>query len=142
MFLYDRAAFDARYALLGAPVLEGGRGWNVHLVGTRLIYTTGEACGARRGFEDEPGFFIEAFDTDGNSVSLVYDTYRRFTFFEFRFRRHRFEVAGRCLVEFPLPAYAYDVARIRTGQLVEGALLWSGEFPLPAARPSNRSGSS
>ena len=145
VFLYDRAAFDARYALLGAPVLEGGRGWNVHLVGTRLIYTTGEACDARRGFKDEPGFFIEAFDTDGNSVSLVYDTYRRyrrFTFFEFRFRRHRFEVAGRCLVEFHLPAYAYDVARIRTGQLVEGAPLWSGEFPLPAARPSNRSGSS
>ena len=140
VFLYDRAAFDARYAHLGAPVLEGGRGWNVHLVGTRLIYTTGEACDARRGFKDEPGFFIEAFDTDGNSVSLVSATI--WPFFKFRFRRHRFEVAGRCLVEFHLPAYAYDVARIRTGQLVEGTPLWSGEFPLPAARPSNRNGSS
>ena len=140
VFLHDRAAFDARYALLGAPVLEGGRGWNVHLVGTRLIYTTGEACNARRGFEDEPEFFIEAFDTGGSSVSLIPNTDLKF--FEFRFRKERFEVAGRCLVEFHLPVHAYDVARIRTGQLVEGTPLWSGEFPLPAARPSNRNGSS
>ena len=140
VFLHDRAAFDARYALLGAPVLEGGRGWNVHLVGTRLIYTTGEACSARRGFEDEPEFFIEAFDTGGSSVSLIPNTDLKF--FEFRFHKERFEVAGRCLVEFHLPVHAYDVARIRTGQLVEGTPLWSGEFPLPAARPSNRNGSS
>ena len=140
VFLYDRAEFDAQYAFLGAPVLESGRSWNVHLVGTRLIYTTGEACNARRGFKDEPAFFIEAFDTDGNSVPLFSGT--NLTFFEFRFRRSRFEVAGRCLVEFHLPAYIYRVARIRTGQLVEGTPFWSGEFPLPAARPLNRNGSS
>ncbi len=43
-FLYDRAAFDARYALLGAPVLEGGRDWNLHLVGTRVIYAYDGRC--------------------------------------------------------------------------------------------------
>ena len=137
VFLYDRAAFDARYALLDAPVLEGGRGWNVHLVGTRLIYTTGEACNARRGFKDEPGFFIEAFDTDGNHVPPIYGIFPGVLTFKFRFRRYSFEVAGRCLLEFISRAYAYDVARIRTGQFVEDPPpppLWRGEFSLPAAR--------
>ena len=48
MFLYNRAAYDVRYAALGDPVLEGGRDWKVHRVGTRLIYTIGEASGTNR----------------------------------------------------------------------------------------------
>ena len=75
-------------------------------------------------------------------VFVLSSLYLRFTFFKFRFHRYRFEVAGRCLADFHLPAYVYDVARIRTGQLVEDSPLWSGEFPLPAARPLNRNGSS
>ena len=121
VFLYDRAAYDAQYVTLGDPVLEGGRGWRIHLVGSRLLYTTGEACGTGRRFRNEPWFFLEVLDDRGRRRG-----YRRFGF-----QRMSFEVAGRCMAEVSIPGY--DVAgRLRTGQLFRGGgPLWSEEVPLP-----------
>ena len=124
VFLYNRAAYDVRYAALGDPVLEGGRGWKVHRVGNRLIYTTGEACSAREGFRNEPQFFLE-FLTAGEAAGSGRQQ-------GFRFRGRRFDVAGRCIAEILLPAP--DVARIRTGQIGPGGgPLWSEERALPPA---------
>ena len=117
MFLYNRAAYDVRYAALGGPVLEGDRGWKVHRVGNWLIYTTGEACDAREDFRNEPRFFLE-FLAAGADAGVRQAT-------QFRFRSRMFEVAGQCVAEWPAP----DVARFRTGQFVRGeeAPLWSEE---------------
>ena len=121
VFLYDRAAYDAQYAALGDPVLEGGRGWRVHLAGRRLIYTTGAACGTGGRFRNAPPFFLEVLDFQGRALA------RR----EFSFRSSGFEVAGRCMAEISIPGYD-AAARVRTGQFVRGAgPLWSGEVPLP-----------
>ena len=122
VFLYDRAAYDAQYVTLGDPVLEGGRGWRIHLVGSRLLYTTGEDCGTERRFRKEPWFFLEVLDDRGRL--------RGHRVFEFR--RMSFEVAGRCMAEVSIPGY--DVAgQLRTGQLFRGGEgpLWSEEIPLP-----------
>ena len=125
VFLHDRAAYDAQYVTLGDPVLEGGRGWRVHRVGNRLIYTTGAACGTGGRSGNEPLFFLDFLDFGGRTRS------RR----EFNFRRRGFEVAGRCMTEMPLRLR--DDAGIRTGQFVRGAgPLWSAEVPLaPRSRP-------
>ena len=123
MFLYNRAAYDVQYAALGDPVLEGGRGWKVHRVGNRLIYTTGEACSAREGFRNEPPFFLEFLAAGEDAGSGRQG--------EFRFQRRRFDIAGRCIAEISLPAS--DAARIRTGQIVRGGPLWSEERALPPA---------
>ena len=124
MFLYNRAAYDVRYAALGGPVLEGGRDWKVHRVRNRLIYTIGEACSAREGFRNEPPFFLE-FLAGGEDAGS--GRQRRF-----RFQQRRFDIAGRCIAEISLPAP--DVARIRTGQIGPGGgLLWSEERALPPA---------
>ena len=128
MFLHDRAAYDARYATLGEPVLEGGRGWRVHLVGSQLLYITGEACGAEGRFRNEPLFFLAVFDDRGHERGRT----------SFRFHNKMFEFAGRCMSEISIPGY--DVAsRIRTGQFVRGeGPLWSEEVPLPdGARASS-----
>ena len=122
VFLYDRAAYDAQYVTLGDPVLEGGRGWRIHLVGSRLLYTTGEDCGTERRFRKEPWFFLEVLDDRGRLRG-----YRLFAF-----QRMSFEVAGRCMAEVSIPGY--DVAgQLRTGQLFRGGEgpLWSEEVPLP-----------
>ena len=122
VFLYDRAAYDAQYVTLGDPVLEGGRGWRIHLVGSRLLYTTGEDCGTERRFRKEPWFFLEVLDDRGRLRG-----YRLFAF-----QRMSFEVAGRCMAEVSIPGY--DVAgQLRTGQLFRGGEgpLWSEEIPLP-----------
>ena len=131
MFLYDRAAYDAQYAALGDPVLEGGRGWRVHLAGSRLIYTAGAACGTGGRFRNAPPFFLEVLDR--RSRSRV----RR----EFSFRSSGFEVAGRCMAEIHIPGHD-TAARVRTGQFVRGAgPLWSGEVPLPGGgRASSEAG--
>ena len=133
-FLYDRTAYDAQYAALGDPVLEGGRGWRVHLVGRRLIYTTGAACGTGGRFRNAPPFFLEVLDFEGRALA------RR----EFSFQSSRFEVAGRCMAEVFIPGYDL-AARVRTGQFVRGAApLWIGEAPLPgggrASSAAERSG--
>ncbi len=133
-FLYDRTAYDAQYAALGDPVLEGGRGWRVHLAGRRLIYTTGAACGTGGRFRNAPPFFLEVLDFEGRALA------RR----EFSFRSSRFEVAGRCMAEVFIPGYDL-AARVRTGQFVRGAApLWIGEAPLPgggrASSAAERSG--
>ena len=121
VFLYDRAAYDAQYAALGDPVLEGGRGWRVHLVGRRLIYTTGAACGTGGRFRNAPPFFLEVLYSRSRS------RFRR----EFSFRSSGFEVAGRCMAEVFIPGYGL-AARVRTGQFIRGAgPLWTGEVPLP-----------
>ena len=121
MFLYDRAAYDAQYAALGDPVLEGGRGWRVHLAGRRLIYTTGSACGTGGRFRNAPPFFLEVLYSRSRS------RFRR----EFSFRSSGFEVAGRCMAEVFIPGYDL-AARVRTGQFIRGeATLWTGEVPLP-----------
>ena len=124
VFLYNRAAYDVRYAALGDPVLEGGRSWKVHRVGNWLIYTTGEACSAREGFRNEPRFFLE-FLAAGEAAGSGKQQ-------GFRFWMRRFDVAGRCIAEILLPAP--DVARIRTGQIGPGGgPLWSEERALPPA---------
>ena len=133
-FLYDRTAYDAQYAALGDPVLEGGRGWRVHLAGRRLIYTTGAACGTGGRFRNAPPFFLDVLDFEGRALA------RR----EFSFRSSRFEVAGRCMAEVFIPGYDL-AARVRTGQFVRGAApLWIGEAPLPgggrASSAAERSG--
>ena len=128
VFLYDRAAYHAQYATLGDPRLEGGRGWRVHLVGDRLLYTTGEACGTKGRFRNEPRFFLEVLDDRGRSRG------RR----DFGFQYRMFEVAGRCMAEVYIPGYD-AAARVRTGQFVPGeGPLWSEEVPLPGcARASS-----
>ena len=121
VFLYDRTAYDAQYAALGDPVLEGGRGWRVHLAGRRLIYTTGSACGTGGRFRNAPPFFLEVLYSRSRS------RFRR----EFSFRSSGFEVAGRCMAEVFIPGYDL-AARVRTGQFIRGeATLWTGEVPLP-----------
>ncbi len=126
VFLYDRPAYDARYASLGEPALEGGRGWRVHAVENRLIYTSGEACNARQGFKHEPMFFLETFPTTPHPPGVFFSELPAQLRMEFRFDESRFEVAGRCIAEIPPPAY--DLARIRTGQFSPGkGLLWSEE---------------
>lgn len=118
VFLYNRTAYDVRYAALGDPVLEGGRGWRVHRVGNWLIYTTGEACDAREGFRNEPRFFLE-FPAAGEDAGVRHAR-------QFRFQGRMFEVAGRCVAELSVS----DVAKFRTGQFVRGeeAPLWSEEW--------------
>ena len=128
VFLYDRAAFHAQYAHLGEPVWQGGSGWNVHAVGTRLIYTTGESCAARQGFAAEAPFFVEIRDADGNPATGW--SRGKPEPLWFRFQDERFEVAGRCLAEFHLPAYADDIHTVKTGQMVRDAPRWSVEFAL------------
>ena len=121
VFLYDRAAYDAHYDTLGDSGLEGGRGWRVHLVGDRLLYTTGEACGTKGRFRNEPRFFLEVLDDRGRSRG------RR----DFGFQDRSFEVAGRCIAELPITR-CDTAARIRTGQFIPGeGPLWSAEIPLP-----------
>jgi len=135
VFLYDRLAYDARYASLGDPALEGGQGWKVHLIENRLIYTTGARCDARQGFKHEPPFFLEAFPARPSPPGVFFSELPIYLRMEFRFDESRFEVAGRCIAELPPPAY--DVARIRTGQLSPGGdLLWSGELAVVAWPPS------
>ena len=131
MFLYDRAAFHAQYAQLGEPALHGESGWQVHARGTRLIYTTGENCAARQGFTAEPLFFVEIRDAEGQPATA----WRRGKPdpLWFRFHDERFEVAGRCLAELHLPAYADDIHTVKTGQMAQGAPIWSGEFALATA---------
>ena len=122
-FLYDRAEYDAQYVTLGDPVLEGGRGWRVHRVGNRLIYTTGAACATGSVSGTNHRFLEEFLDFRGRIL-------RRREIGSFRDRA--FEVAGRCMVETFIPEYA---ARIRTGRFVRGAgPLWSAEVPLPGDR--------
>lgn len=137
VFLYDRAAFHAQYAHLGEPALQGGSGWNVHAQGTRLIYTTGENCAARQGFAAEPRFFVEIRDAEGRPATGW--SRGKPESLWFRFHDERFEIAGRCLAEVHLPAYADDIHTVQTGQLVQGAPSWSGEFALATAtRPRSQ----
>ena len=128
VFLHDRAAHDAQYVTLGDPVLEGGRGWRVHRVGNRLIYTAGAACGTGGRSGNEPLFFLDFLDFGGIRARS-----RR----EFSFRRRGFAVAGRCMAEIPLPLR--DFSGIRTGRFVRGAgPLWSAEVPLAPPKPPIR----
>lgn len=130
VFLYDRAAFHSQYAQLADPVAQGGAGWNVHAVGTRLVYTTGESCAARQGFTAEAPFFVEILDAEGNPATRWNRGKPEPLWF--RFHENAFEVAGRCLAEIHLPAYADDIHTVKTGQLGEGAPSWHREFTLPA----------
>ena len=126
VFLHDRAAHDAQYVTLGRSVLEGGRGWRVHRVGNRLIYTAGAACGTGGRSGKEPLFFLDFLDFGGRT------RFRR----EFSFQRRGFEVAGRCMTEMPLRP---GDAGIRTGQFVRGAgPLWSAEVSLAPPKPPIR----
>ena len=129
VFLYDRRAFDARYAVLGKAAV-GERGWNIHRVGRRLIYTSGQDCLARQAFRHEPPFFLEAFPTvPAAHVNSFFHERLQVRRTEFRFHDSGFEVAGRCIVEATLPGY--DIARVRTGQFVgNGGILWDVELAL------------
>ena len=130
VFLYDRRAFDARYAVLGKAAVEGKRGWNIHQVGRRLIYTSGEDCLARQAFQHEPPFFLEAFPTvPAPHVDSFFAERLQVRRTEFRFHDSGFEVAGRCIAEATLPGY--DIAKVRTGQFAgNGGVLWDVELAL------------
>ena len=126
LFLFDRNAFDARYATLGEPAISGGRGWNVHWAGHRLIYTSGEGCEARQAYRDEPPFFLEVFPARSTLRSRsFFQVPGRVRRSEFRFHESGFEVAGRCVAELVLQAY--DVAKVRTGQFLGQEVLWADE---------------
>ncbi len=126
LFLFDRSAFDTRYATLGEPAIGGERGWNVHWVGHRLIYTSGEGCEARQAYRDEPPFFLEVFPARSTPRSRpFFQVPGRVRRTEFRFRESGFEVAGRCIAE--LVPQAYDVAKVRTGQFLGQEVLWADE---------------
>jgi len=141
LFLYDRRAYDARYAALGEPAWAAGGDWNVHVVGNRLLYTTGEACAAKKA-KREPPLFVEIVSSYRSQRSR-----RRVPRFEFAFHDSGFEVAGRCVAEFAL--WSHNVGTIRTGEmLADKSALWSKELtvdwmPLPPrwpvlARPTDR----
>ena len=135
VFLYDRPTYDARYAALGKPALEGGRGFSVHLVENRLIYTPGAPCDARQGFKHEPPFFVESFPARPSPPAVFFDELPIYLRMEFRFQESKFEVAGRCIAEIPLPPY--DVAHIRSGQFAPGqGLLWSEQLTVNAPSTS------
>ena len=132
LFLYDRSAYDARYATLGDPAAQAG-GWNVHVVGSRLIYTTGKACAAK-GTQHEPPLFVEI-------MSSYQAAHRRpsgrIPRFEFAFHDSAFEVAGRCIAEFALGSH--NVGVIRTGQMAPGkGVIWSKELTVDWARLAPR----
>lgn len=136
IFLYDRAAQDARYANLGEPVLEAPNGWTVHLLDNRLIVASGAACDRRR---DQPMLFVESFPAERHALPFFYYDARplpRRT--EFRFRESGFEVAGRCIAELAPPAY--EVGRVRIGQFVPGkGESWSETRSLNWGRLPSRS---
>ena len=133
VFLYDRARYDERYAMLGDPLLKGGADWNVHLVRNRLIVATGNACAPRQRFDGEPPFFLETFletfPSESGLPAFYFHEVANARRIEFRFQDSGFTVAGRCIAELAPPPY--DVDRIRIGQFVPGAAtLWSQEAPL------------
>ena len=120
LFLYERSAYDARYANLGHPALQGGD-WNVHVVGNRLIFSTGNACAAR-STQHEPPLFVDI-------VSGFRAAHRRRAVprFEFAFHDSAFEVAGRCVAEFALSSH--NVGIVRTGQTAPGrGVIWHQEL--------------
>ncbi len=130
VFLYDRARYDERYAMLGDPLLKGGADWNVHLVRNRLIVATGAACAPRQRFDGEPPFFLETFPADpGLGAAFYFREAARARRVEFRFQDSGFTVAGRCIAELAPPPNEVD--RIRIGQFVPGAAaLWSEDAHL------------
>ena len=134
IFLYDRTAYDARYATLGDPLFEAANGWKVHFVDDRLVVTSGEACDARQGYEREPALFVESFPTSRRVAPFYYyDAPPLARRTEFGFRKSGFEVAGRCVAEVAPPAY--DVGRLRIGQFVPGeGTVWSATLSLAPGR--------
>ena len=134
IFLYDRAAYDARYATLGDPLFETANGWKVHFMDNRLVVTSGEACDARQGYEREPALFVESFPTSRRVAPFYYyDAPPLARRTEFGFRESGFEVAGRCVAEVAPPAY--DVGRLRIGQFVPGeGTVWSATLSLALGR--------
>ena len=131
LFLYRRSAYDARYANLGDPAVKAGD-WNVHVVGHRLIYASGEACAAK-GTRYESSVFVE--------VASSFQAPRRATGrtprFEFAFHDSAFEVAGRCIAEFALRSH--NVGIVRTGQTSPGnGVIWSKELTVDWARLAPR----
>ena len=120
VFLYNRAAYDLQYVALGDPILEGGRGWKVHLVGSRLIYTTHEACDVMER-NLERFFFLELSPAGEDAEAVLRHDF-------WLTDRRMFEVAGRCIAELRLPTG--DFARLRTGNITDrgGAPVWSEEY--------------
>ncbi len=140
IFLYDRTAYDARYATLGDPRFEAANGWNVHFTGNRLVVASGKACDARQGYEREPALFVESFPTSRRVAPFFYyDAPPLARRTEFGLRESGFEVAGRCVAEVALPAY--DVDRLRVGQFVPGKdAVWSATLSLAPGRLPGRAG--
>ena len=148
VFLYDRSAYDRRYARLDEPAAEGDGGWTVHVVDQSLIFAAGEACAARQGFAREPPFFVDAFPAKRPDEGVYFGGMAKASRLEFRFQDAGFEVAGRCIAEVAPPAY--DVGRVRFGQFVpsDGSAksgrtrplaqgeLWSRELFVPSAAAS------
>ncbi len=134
-FLYDRASYDAGYATLGDPVVERGQGWQAHLVGNRLLFTSGEDCQARQGYEHEPPFFVEVFPA-ANALRLAIASPTRFRS-EFSFASSRFEAGGLCIAELDHPGF--DLDWVRVGQFVPGeGAIWSETLSRDWARRPGR----
>ncbi len=131
VFLYRRSAYDRRYATLADPAVEGGRGWNVHLVDRRWIFASGEPCAARQGFAQAPPFFVEAFPARQRRKAVYFGGVAKASRIEFRFADAGFEVAGRCIAEVVPPPY--EVARIRIGQFGPGGAASNGKRPFAQA---------
>ncbi len=130
LFLYDRREYDTRYATLGEPAFRGS-GWSIHVVGNRLLYTTGKTCPAS-SMEHEPPLFLEIASSYGAPRRRSMPVPR----FKFAFRDSGFEVAGRCVAEFAL--WSHNAAVVRTGQLrADDHALWSEELTVnwPRLRP-------
>ena len=133
VFLYDRAAYEARAAqlieLAGAPAVRAP--FEVYYHDNALVYAK-EGCAPS---DTEPEFMLHLIPATAGDLP-EWTRGRGFHNLDFAFNDHRVgEGAGRCLAHIPLPGYA--ISAIRTGQFVihpDGAFetLWEATFAVAA----------
>ena len=114
-------------AQAGAPQIRSD--FDVHLTDDALIYVK-DGCGEN---DTDAPFFLAAFPVDENDLPVEYRQ-RGFQNLDFGFRGNGIlQDDERCVALVQLPDY--DIARISTGQYIQGAdgstqHIWEGEFRL------------
>ena len=121
LFLYDRAAYDSRFAALGKPIATSTV--DVYFREGKIVYVGEGACGAG------------ALTAHRFKLSLVFPVPGEPRHEEsFDPQSLWFESGGKCVVEKYVPAF--DVERVETGQYTDEAPIWSLAFapalPTPA----------
>ena len=113
-------SYLARLRAQGLPAIRSR--YDVYLTRNNLVYAKAPCAG-----DDPVRFLLRLYPADAADLTKAAKT-RGFYYRDFDFRQYGLQADGVCLVNVPLPGYV--LARVRTGQFTEDAVLWQEDISL------------